>query len=220
MKLATGLLGVLLLSAVPASAATMVWTDWTTANSNSAVGTLGGVNVRFTGAINPTAQTSGGTNFWAVNSGIYTPTGVENPPPDSDIIRLTGGTNAGTQTLFFDTPVTNPFMAIMSLGQPSVQVLYEFDAPFDIVNQGVGFWGGSASALSELTGNVLSGNEGHGLIQFSGTFSSISWTIPNAEFWHGFQVGVMAPVPLPATAAVMVLGLGGLAAVRRRKSRC
>jgi len=194
------------------------WVDWTSANATSATGTAAGITVGFTGAINPPAQTAGGTNYWAVNASIYTdPGNVDNPPPDSDIIRLIGGTAAGTQTLTFSSPVTNPVMAILSLGQPSVQVDYLFDTPFDVLNQGVGFWGGVS--LTEEAGNVLRGFEGHGLIQFQGTVSSISWTVPLPENWHGFQVGILSTaVPEPATLALLGLALAGFGFARRRKS--
>ena len=38
-------------------------------------------------------------------------------------------------------------MAIVSLGQPGVLCTYDFDSPFAIVSQGVGYWGGSETAL-------------------------------------------------------------------------
>lgn len=213
-----------MLGAGCAQAAPLTWTDWTAANATSASGTLGGVSVAFTGNLSPTAQTDGsGTNYWAINSGIYTPTGAENPPPDSDIIRLTGGSSTGTQTLTFSTAVTNPLMAIMSMGQNNVLVQYDFDSPFTLVNQGVGYWGGSNTALSTASGDVLNGYEGHGLIQFQGTFTSISWTVPTAENWHGFQIGYIddeqpAPVPLPAAGWLLLAGIAGLAGLRRRKT--
>lgn len=203
----------------PAAANTLIWTDWTSADTVSASGTLGGISVSFSGNISPAAQTNGGTNYWAVNSGIFTPTGAENPPPDPDIVRLTGGAGTGTQTLTFGTAVTNPYMAIMSLGQPGVATTYDFDTPFTILNQGAGFWGGNATALTMLPGDILQGNEGHGLIQFTGTFTSISWTIPSAENWHGFQVAVddTTPIPLPASGLLLIAGLAGLGAMRRKR---
>jgi hypothetical protein len=65
--------------------------------------------------------------------------------------------------------------SILSPGQTNVPVIYEFDSPFDIVSQAPGVFGGGTSALQELTGNVLQGNDGHGTIQFIGTFSESSW---------------------------------------------
>jgi hypothetical protein len=210
-----------------ASAETISWTDWTSAGTTAASGSLSigstTVNVGFSGALNPAAQTAGGTNYWLINSVIYTGGGVDNGPPDSDIIRLIGGTATGTQTLTFSQPLVDPVMAILSLGQPAVTVTYDFNAPFDVLNSGQGHWGGNpAGSLFEDPSDVLRGIEGHGIIRFSGTFSSISWTIPTAENWHGFQIGAAAvqdgtPAPEPASIALLGIALAGLALARRRR---
>ena len=209
-------------------AAPIVWTNWTAANATTASGTMGGVTVSFSGDLNPAAQVAGGTNFWAVNSGIYTSApDVDNAPPDSDIIRLNGGAGTGTQTITFSQALTTPVMAIMSLGQPAVPVRWVFtDEDFTILNSGTGFFGGAAGgSLFEDAGEVLRGIEGHGVIRFNGTFTSITFTLPDLENWHGFQVGVdqqqvvqQQVVPEPAT---LLLVAGGFAAraVRRRARR-
>ncbi len=213
--------GGFLMAAPAAVAAPIAWTDWTTADTDSASGSVNGVAVAFSGALNPVAQTLGGTNFWAVNPATYTSVPeVDNGPPDSDIIRLTGGAAAGVQTLTFSQPLTNPVMAILSLGQPGFGVTYDFDAPFDVLNFGPGFFGNGP--LAELPGDVLEGREGHGIIQFIGTFSSISWTIPTAEFWHGFQVGVAdgvdpEPIPEPGATLLLAAGCALLFGARRRR---
>jgi hypothetical protein len=62
------------------------------------------------------------------------------------------------------------------------------------------------------------GREGDGLIQFTGTFNSLTWTGANREFWNGVTVGATGlPVPEPATWGVMLLGFGlALTRVLRR----
>jgi hypothetical protein len=115
-------------------------------------------------------------------------------------------------------------MAVLSLGQPGVFTTYDFDAPFDIVSQGTGYWGGHGSSLAELPGDILRGNEGHGTIQFIGTFSTFSWVVPTPEFWHGFTFGIRTTeriepdpteVPEPASLLLLVSGLAAGAARKR-----
>lgn len=132
------------------------------------------------------AQTSGGTNYWNP-SAPYISSQVDNAPPDSDIISLIGCSSTTTYKLTLSEAIKDPIMDIVSLGQPGFNVTYDFDRPFDIPSQGVGFWGGGPTALQELPGDVLQGAEGHGTIQFIGTFDSFSWTAPTSEDWHGFH---------------------------------
>lgn len=124
-------------------AAPLTWTDWTTATSSSATGTLGSITVTFSGQVDTgDTQTGGGTYFWGTNSAIYTPTGTENPPPNADIIALDGGSSL-TQTVTFSNPVVNPLMAVASIGtlwSGGVQQDYNFNQPFTLLNSGSSFW--------------------------------------------------------------------------------
>ena len=108
----------------------------------------------------PTTQTGCGTNYWSPST-PYVSAQVSNPPPACDIVSLIGGVNQ-TYIVTLSEAIKDPIMAVLSLGQPSVFTTYDFDAPFDIVSQGTGFWGGNASSLVELPGDILQGNEGHG----------------------------------------------------------
>jgi hypothetical protein len=186
--------------ALTAQAATYYYVDWTSANvaQGTASGTItipgsAPVTVTFQ-AVNPGgtpgnlygAQTSGGINYW-IPSTPYVSAQVSNPPPDSDILQLAGGQNQ-TYVVTLSQPIKDPIMAIVSLGAPGTSVDYVFTAPFTIVSQGAGYWGNGP--LTALPGNILRGQEGHGTIQFLGTFSTFSWTVPVPEVWHGFTFGV------------------------------
>lgn len=211
----------LVLGAATASAGTIDWVDWTAAtvgDPGSANGAFSnGIQVRYAGEVVEPQTDGTGIDYW--NDKNPEPYQVPNGPPDSDIIRLRNGTAGKTNTLTFSKPVTNPLMAIMSLGQPSLPVYYDFDAPFDIVKSGTGYWGGAASgSLFEQAGDVLQGVEGHGVIRFQGTFTSISWVDTPDEYWHGFTVGIQA-VPLPSAALLGLAGLAGLTVLRRRRRK-
>ncbi len=87
------------------------------------------------------------------------------------------------------------------------------------MSQGTGYWGtGTAAKSSPSAGQyALTGTSGepHGLIKFTGTFSSLSWTSNSNENWYGFTVA--AAVPEPGSASLLILGL---AAVLARTRRC
>jgi hypothetical protein len=216
------------------------WTNWTasTLSSGTTNGTAAGslvvggstVGVSFTGDVFSTTQTACGFDYWAFNSAVYTSpaNGLTTRPTACEQIGAVGGAGRPvTQTLTFSQALVNPVMAILSLGQPSIVVTYNFNTPFDVLSSGTGNFGGSAAgSLFEDPGNVLRGIEGHGLIRFNGTVSSISWTVPTAENWHSFTVGAAAAedgptttVPEPASLALLTAGalvLGGVARARRR----
>lgn len=232
-------LGILLLPAV-ASASPYYYVDWTSANA--ATGSASGVitlpdsstvNVTFQAYLASGApgtfffaQTAGGTNYWNPST-PYISSQVDNAPPTPDILALVGGTNQ-TYVVTLSEPIKDPIMAIVSLGQPGVPTTYDFDSPFTIVSQGAGFWGGGPTALTQLPGDILQGSEGHGTIQFIGTFSTFSWLVPTPENWHGFTFGIRttqaiepgpgpSTVPEPATLVLVGLGLAAVAVRARRK---
>jgi hypothetical protein len=186
-----------------ATAATYCYVDWLTADvpHGTATGTITlpdqsivGVTFSAVTAENGPGELYGaqvdgtGINYW-IPSKPYVSAEVENPPPGTDLLQLAGGMNE-TYTVTFTEAIKDPVMAIASLGQPKITMTYDFNAPFRIVSQGVGYWSGSDTALVQLPGDVLQGTEGSGTIQFIGTFSTFSWTVPTPEIWHGFTFAI------------------------------
>lgn len=214
----------LALAPAVSQAAIIQWTDWTSATLAGASGTAGGVGVTFTGTLS-FAQLGFGTivgpgsgsstiDYWIEHSPApYTGNAVvENRPTGYELLAFNG---ASTNSLVFDSPVVDPIMAIVSMGQSGVPVTYDFDTPFTLLSEGWGYWGDGTYTLG--AGDVLTGRELHAVIQFEGTVSAIHWT-STAENWHGFTVGT-APVPEPGTMGLLVVGLIGLGrrVVRNRR---
>ena len=79
----------------------------------------------------------------------------------------------------------------------------------------------NTAAVLLVVGNVVSGQEVNGTIQFQGTFTSLTWTNPQFENWYGFNVGFqsVAPVPEPATWFMMILGFAGVGYMTYRRKR-
>src|SRR5437868_15486619 len=97
-----------------AHADTIVWTSWSSAtsgNPGSATGTIGSINVSYSG------QTSGLTNVpsWTPAS-TFSGGIVGNAPPHTPTIQLEGGTLL-SETISFSSTVVDPIFAIWSLGQ-------------------------------------------------------------------------------------------------------
>jgi hypothetical protein len=145
----------------------------------------------------------------------YTNSLVANAPANTDIIALAGQTNSPiTNTITFSAAVVDPIMDIVSLGQQGQASNYDFNTSFTILSQGTGYFGGFGSGLSNPFGNRLQGLEGDGVIQFKGTFTSISFTASPAEYWGGFNVGVQA---VPEPASVLAISAGLMVFLRRKK---
>jgi PEP-CTERM motif len=214
---------VTLMAAVhPASADMISWVELSTAtagNPGSASGIInlpGGspVGVTYTGEVFFAQTNNSGTYFWNPAS-TFTSAEVSNVPPTSDLIALIGG-NTTVNTITFSRPVVDPVLDILSLGSPNIPITYNFNAPFDILSDGPSTIYGGPGILTALPGNILRGVEGDGTIIFRGTFTSISFTVPQAENYHGFTVGLRT-VPEPASFALIGTGVGLLLVFSRRR---
>jgi hypothetical protein len=165
------------------------WADWTTTDGlTTATGTLalpsGNVKVKFIGPTLYFAQVNeGATDYWG--GAAYDITGQ---PPGSDILAFKGGTEKQVYKISFSRPVTNPVMAVMSLGRNGIPTRYVFGQVPTLLSSGVGFFGGCETCLT-VKRKTLTGTEGHGVVQFVGTYSSITWKQPDFEFWHGVTIG-------------------------------
>jgi len=214
-------LAAMLLLATQAQAAT-TWTDWTSAtlstgSSGSATGTVGGVGVSYSGQL-VGAVTNGTSNIWSPNSSFIGGTSTASPSVVNDDLRLNGIGFAGPNTITFGSAVDNPLIAIWSLGAPGTPATFTFNATPTLEAGGPNSQFGGSSIT--VNGNVVSGQEGNGVVQFTGTFSSISWT-DTPENFYAFTVGVNGPlstVPEPTSLVLLASGLTGLVFYRRNRS--
>lgn len=203
-----------------AHSAAIDWNQWSSNTATTVDGTIttssGPVGVSFSGDL-------GGGYYTAYPSWLPASTWADgvvvSNGPSGGIVRLLGG-NATVDTITFAAPVTNPVFSIWSLGQGSVTASFDFigATPTLVAGGPNGEYGGSTLSV---VGNVVSGNEGNGTVEFLGTYSSISWTNPVFEDWYGFNVGiagVAGTVPEPASIGLMLAALTLFGLTRRQKS--
>ena len=220
----------LVASSLPAS------TTWTNFNSidlgtGTVTGTMGGITVTYTSSdLNSNTQINNiGTNYWLCGVSycpVYSAQGIT-PPNTVDMVSLNGYNVE--HTLTFSSPVTNPVMALISLGEPpyynpNYHTTYYFDQKPTILTSGAGWWvPGFTGSLNYTGTNGVQGIEGNGLVEFHGTYSEISWrgVDANAEYWSGLNVGTtpelnVGTTPEPGTLITLGSGIIGLAGVLRR----
>lgn len=199
--------------ALTGSANAATWTDWTSASGATASGTLTvdgtPVTVGFSGTATPGFyQTAGGTYYYTGTQFDTDGAGI----PTSDIIALAA---PGTFTVTFSETVKDIYFALVSWNVAPIT----FSVPVEVVSIGLGYWGSGTASVSGST--VSFTGEPHGLLRLTGEFSSFSFTTTSYEYWHGFTVGAdslaMPSVPLPASALLLMGGIGAIAGLRRRK---
>jgi hypothetical protein len=123
---------------------------------------------------------------------------VGNAPPPTGMIALSG-TASATQTLTFSEAVKDPLVAVLS----GASLQFDFDATPTLLSSGGFVLGGTATFAGGITvsGQTLTtaagtGSDGAGVVEFVGTFTSLTFTMPAAESpccFSVFTVGVRGP---------------------------
>ena len=209
-----------LLAALPTQAG-FVFADWNTTGINTVNGTLNGIAVTYSGQVAASTQVGNtGIQYWteyATHPLPYTPvTGTL--PTRTDIVTLS---DVGSHTITFATPVWDPVMLICSLGAPQQAVTYSFDQTATVLNSGWSYWNqvtGQLGSLGNSGTQVVVGQEGAGVIGFSGWVSSITWTTDVPEYWHGITLAVPEPTTMIA-GALLLLPFGASTLRILRKNR-
>lgn len=175
-----------------------VWADWTaatiaeqgSAQAKFAIGGFdGGLSLAYAGSLY-NAQLDGGLPYWTPGT-AYKSAAVPNSPDSNELIMLAGGMGS-VHSLTFSAPVTDPVLAVMSLGSVDTTTVCQFETDFELLSTGDAYYK-EGEALKHLPDNKLAGRESSGSIRFKGTFTTIRWTALISEPWYGLTVGVPSP---------------------------
>lgn len=188
--------GVLFCFMAPADASTIAWTTWTSktgSNPGTVKGSVtlpsGKVKITYKGQVGSGTVLGPGYPSWGPAS-TFSGGSVGNPPGPGNQISLYGGESTSTNTISFSKPVTDPVIAIWSLGHSDTQAAFKFKGtpPLSFESGGPSSeYGGQAITVKKST---VQGQEGNGTIQLKGTYTKIQFTTPTYENYYSFTVGL------------------------------
>ena len=149
------------------------WATWNSVNSSAAQGTISsGINISVnmsSGGLFTTGGMFSGGNF---------PSQFNVPINSTSIAN----TNAGVFTFCFSSPVTNPQIALASIGAPAISVQINTSAPYQIIWSGIG--------MNYPNNTTLIGIEGYTIIRFPGTFTCLSFNYLQNESYCNIAFGI------------------------------
>jgi hypothetical protein len=183
--------------AASAQAGPIVWTVWKkdqvgqTGGSATGVVVLqsGKIHIHYRGEVGPHSCLGPGYPSWGPPS-TFSGGSVGNPPGSGNQIALVGGPDTGTNTIEFSQPVTNPIIAIWSLGQRTILQRLHILRKQSITLESGGPSNEYGGKSVRVHNSVISGREGNGTVQLNGTFTKIRFTVPLEENWSAFTIGI------------------------------
>lgn len=199
------------------------WWSWAEEASGTLVDPVTNevINVTYTGEVTSFSEFNNPSGNALFDFEAYDGPTVASRPPAGNFIA-TSGYSVASQKLVFDKPVTNLMLAIASLGDETDASSYLFDRTAVVASTGQGNWGNGPMYMS--TPFEVYGLEGNGIVQFTGTFSELNWTVTRSEIYSAFNVGISntsaaSAVPEPTSIAIFGLGALGMAYRARRKRK-
>ena len=157
------------------------WVNWGTISSTSGTGTLPSGRV-----IN--GATSSGTAVTLTHSagGMFnhaTTLGHGNYPSQFGVPNASsiGNQYAGTFTISFTSPVTNPQIALGSIGAGGSPVTVQTAIPYQVL------WSGLNTVYNSST--QFTGSEGYTIVSFPGTHTTITFYYLTSEYWVNVLIG-------------------------------
>jgi len=181
----------------PARAGQISWTTWKkdqigqTTGSATGVVTLpsGKIHIHYKGEVGANSCLGPGYPSWEPAS-TFSGGSVGNPPGSGNQIALKGGAGSGTDTIVFSQPVTNPIIALWSVGNRSMlqrlHILRRESITLESGGRSKEYGGRSIRVHT----SGISGREGNGTVQLNGTFTRIRFKVPLAEYWSAFTIGI------------------------------